>query len=130
MRNVEVFVRPKKGHEALKRAMVDNLSKCIANTVDNDGSIVKDGWKEREIGGKEFSSDSLWEVVREVMTLVRLVTGAVPTITTHPYLSYPGLTCVHRPDPSPAHWLPIMCFPTERLHRATESAVITPIIFL
>lgn len=76
MRNVEVFVRPKKGHEALKRAMVDNLSKCIANTVDNDGSIVKDGWKEREIGGKEFSSDSLWEVVREVMTLVRLVTGA------------------------------------------------------
>ena len=40
MRNVEVFVRPKKGQDALKRAMVDNLSKCMLEAERYDEEIL------------------------------------------------------------------------------------------
>ena len=81
MRNVEVFVRPKKGQDALKRAMVDNLSKCMleAERYDEQNANKMDEEKEKRVGEKEVMKCGclLWEFGRAVMTLVRLVTAGV-----------------------------------------------------
>ena len=41
MRRVEVFVRPRKGQDALKRAMEESLSKCMA--VAENAEQCRDG---------------------------------------------------------------------------------------